>query len=498
MDKTGLEITRGPQFRDPGGSASALRAGLVLLGISVVLLILGILSTLRPAPSAPHGDVIDAPSIGAVGPFAGLLLCIAVFPLIPRVAHWWEHNRNKLLLSAVFAAATLADYLISFGTGKVADVLQHSVLDEYIPFITLLLALYVISGGIALTGDLAAHPTTNTAFLAVGSLLASFVGTTGASILLIRPLLQTNAERKYKTHTVIFFIFLVSNIGGSLLPIGDPPLFLGYLKGVPFLWTLSLWPMWLVSMTALLVLYFVWDSRVYRKEAPRDIFWDETQRTPLSLSGQLNLLWLLGVILCAGLVQPGRPFPLLGFEVFPHLREILMLALAALSLGLTPPQAREANQFNYHAIIEVAVLFVGIFICMQAPIEILRAAERLGYVLNSPARFFWATGVLSSFLDNAPTYAIFLETASKVTPATAPNAIGLLSGGRVAPDLLTAISLGAVFMGASTYIGNGPNFMVKSVAEQSGVRMPSFFGYMLYSAGILLPLFGFVTVLFLR
>jgi Na+/H+ antiporter NhaD/arsenite permease-like protein len=381
----------------------------------------------------------------------------------------------------------------------VAAVLEHAVVAEYIPFIVLLFSLYVISGGICLKGDLAARPSTNTAFLAIGAVIASFVGTTGASMLLIRPLLQTNAERKHVKHTVIFFIFLVSNIGGCLLPIGDPPLFLGYLKGVHFLWTFKLVVEWAVTCGALLVIYYIWDSRAYKKETIKDVVRDETQRTKLTLAGKLNLVWLVGIVLCVALVKPGEEFLGLGFESFPFMREVLMLGLVALSLKFTNRQVRADNQFNYRAILEVAALFIGIFICMQAPIEILKASgASLAAYLSSPLHFYWATGALSSFLDNAPTYVVFFEAASSVTPPGAAGVLTLPDGSVIRESLLIGVSLGAVFMGSMTYIGNGPNFMVKSIAEQSGIRMPSFFGYMLYSCGILIPLFLVVSFAFLR
>jgi Na+/H+ antiporter NhaD/arsenite permease-like protein len=437
------------------------------------------------------------PSLWSIIPFVGLLLCIAVLPLVQRTAHWWEHNRNRLIVALGFGVLTLSYYAMAYEARKVVSVLEHAVVAEYLPFMVLLFSLYVISGGICLKGDLAAHPATNTAFLAVGALIASFVGTTGASMLLIRPLLQTNAERKHVKHTVIFFIFLVSNVGGCLLPIGDPPLFLGYLKGVPFLWTLSLWKEWAVMCGMLLAVYYVWDTLAYRHEESRDIVRDETERTPLILSGKQNLLLLLGVVLCVALVKPGESFLGLGFHSFPFLRELLMLALVVLSLKFTDKQVHADNQFTYHAIVEVAALFIGIFICMQAPIEILRASgATLAPYLSSPARFFWATGVLSSFLDNAPTYVVFFETAASMTPDAAPGVLRLADGTTIMPAMLTAISLGAVFMGANTYIGNGPNFMVKSIAERSGVKMPSFLGYMAYSVGILLPLFVLLTFFF--
>ncbi len=448
------------------------------------------------AEGAIHHD--PPPSLAAILPFAGLLLCIAIFPLLPLTQHWWEDNKNRLMVSLIAAGTTIAYYLWSYGASKVGHVLEHALLIEYVPFIVLLFALFVISGGISLRGYLPAHPATNVAFLGVGALLASFVGTTGASMLLIRPLLQTNRERKRVVHTVVFFIFLVSNIGGCLLPIGDPPLFLGYLMGVPFLWTLGLWKQWMFACALLLLVYYIWDHVAYRKESPADIARDETRVEKLSVDGKINFLLLGGVIFAVALVKPGEEFLGLGFEAFPFMRELLMLGLVGLSLVLTQRSVRVANKFNYHAILEVAALFIGIFIAMQVPVEILNASgEALRPLLSSPAAFFWATGALSSFLDNAPTYVVFFHTAEIMTPADAPNVVRLADGGSIQTVWLTAISLAAVFMGAMTYIGNGPNFMVKSIAEQAQVRMPSFFGYMVYSVAILLPIFIVVTLVFL-
>jgi len=437
-----------------------------------------------------HGHV---PPVLACLPFAALLLSIAILPLIPATEHWWESNKNRLMVSLVFAGVTLCYYVMADGLSSVGSVLEHAILHEYIPFIVLLFCLYVISGGISLRGDLAAHPGTNTTFLAVGAAMASFIGTTGASMLLIRPLLQTNSERKHVTHTVIFFIFLVSNIGGLLLPIGDPPLFLGYLRGVPFLWTLGLLLPWLATSAVLLGVYYVIDTFAYRKEEKRDIKRDETERTPLQLSGRINFVFLLGVVVCVAFLDPNKSFFGL-FTPFPFMRELLMLLFVALSLKMTAKGIRKANKFDYHAILEVAALFIGIFICMQVPIAILNAkGAALG--LHEPWHFFWATGALSSFLDNAPTYVVFFETA-RVMPSDG-HVLNLLGGEMISTSLLTAISLGAVFMGAMTYIGNGPNFMVRSIAEQAGVKMPSFFGYMLWSVVILLPVFVLVSIVFL-
>lgn len=443
------------------------------------------------------GDAAAAPPLWAIAPFAALLLSIAILPLLRQTAGWWHYNRNRLLVSAGLGLVTLGYYVLFVGWARVVYVLDHAVLDEYVPFIALLFSLYVISGGIALTGDLPAHPITNTAFLATGTLLASFIGTTGASMLLIRPLLQTNRERRYVSHTVIFFIFLVSNCGGCLLPIGDPPLFLGYLRGVPFLWTFKLWPEWAILNAVLLGLYFAWDCWKYRHEKPIDITHDEVERTPLALVGGWNLLLLLLVVAAVAVIKPGEPLPIVGIRAFSFLRELVMLALVGASLWITPARARLVNQFNYHAILEVAALFIGIFVCMQPALELLHArGADLAAAISNPAGFFWATGALSAMLDNAPTYVVFLETAAALPVHEGTAVIQLASGAHIDDMLLRAVSLGAVFFGAVTYIGNGPNFMVKTIAEQSGVPMPSFFGYLLYSGLILLPLFALLTVLF--
>jgi len=399
-------------------------------------------------------------------PFVAMLLVIAVAPL--WMPHTWEPNRNKFLVSCVLGLPVAILYL-----ARRPHALVHMG-EEYVSFILLLAGLYVISGGIRLTGDLEATPLTNTAFLAVGAALASSLGTTGASMLLIRALLQTNQERTRVRHTIIFFIFLVSNIGGLLTPLGDPPLFLGYLQGVPFAWTFRLWPHWLFAVSALLLVYFIWDSVHHAREPLTALRRDRVQRRPLRLVGALNGLWLLGVVAAvAGLRAPWR--------------EAAIAGLAGLSIWQTPREVRRANGFTAYPIVEVAVLFFGIFLTMIPALELLRTrGGELG--VREPWQFFWATGALSSFLDNAPTYLAFLALGQGLG---LPNEVV-----GVSHATLAAISVGAVFMGANTYIGNAPNFMVKSIAEEARVRMPSFFGYMAYSGGVLLPLFAAVTWLF--
>ena len=444
-----------------------------------------------------HGDH-GVPHLWQVGtiPFVLLLLAIAILPLLRSTMHWWESNTNRLAVSLGLAFITLGYYAIFDSPVGALLAIEHAIPGEYVPFIMLLFSLYVISGGISITGDLKATPTVNTSFILVGTLIASFIGTTGASMLLIRPLLEINRKRKYRVHTVVFFIFLVSNIGGTLLPIGDPPLFLGYLKGVPFTWTLMLWKEWAFLGTILLILYWVWDRIMFSRETPMDLKKDETQRRPLRLRGSVNLLLLIGVVFAVALLDPSKPLPGTEWRPFPFMRELVMLALSGLSLALTPAGVRAANRFNYHAIAEVAALFVGIFITMQVPLAVLKAyGADLG--LETSGQFYWLTGILSSFLDNAPTYLVFFQTAESLNNEPGDGILALTGGGFIREDLLIGISLGAVFMGANTYIGNGPNFMVKSIAEQEGVRMPSFFGYMFYSGLVLVPCFVLVHLLFL-
>jgi Na+/H+ antiporter NhaD/arsenite permease-like protein len=430
-------------------------------------------------------------------PFVALLLAVAVLPLVPRAAGWWHQNRNKLLVSLCAAFATLAYLAVAKSADAALVAAAHGVVDEFVPFMVLLFALFVIAGGISIEGDLLANPRTTTTFLAVGALIASFVGTTGASMLLIRPLLSTISERRYRAHTVVFFIFIVSNIGGTLLPIGDPPLFMGYVLGVPFLWTLVLWKEWLFCVVVLLVLHYAIDTWYYRREPIGALIADPLRRTPLRFTGLVNLVWLVLVILAVALVDPRHPLPGTSFTPPVFLRELLMLSFAAASWATTPRHARTANNFTFTAILEVAALFLGIFVAMQVPLKVLTSSgAELG--LSTPGQFFWATGILSSFLDNAPTYLVFAGAATALEPAAGVPVLPLSDGLVIQEPLLVAVSLGAVFMGANTYIGNGPNFMVKSIAEESGVRMPSFFGYMLWSGAILIPLFLATHMLFLR
>ncbi|MFO0931695.1 MAG: sodium:proton antiporter [Planctomycetota bacterium] len=426
-----------------------------------------------------------------VAPFALLLLCIAVLPLAKP--HFWEHNKNKGIIATALSIPVVVWLLTGPSHGW--HWLEESLLD-YAAFIGLLGALFVISGGIYLKGSLAGTPLTNTGFMAVGGLIASFVGTTGASMLLIRPLLRANAPRERKAHIVIFFIFIVSNAGGLLTPLGDPPLFLGFLNGVPFTWTFRLWVEWATVLGILLVVFNVWDQRVFAKEekARPGSQLEDVQKVavPLSIQGKVNLLLLLGVIAISYFVGGST-------ALSPVAQKLAQLAgyvgLIVASMALTSKEVRSANKFGWGPIIEVAVLFIGIFITMIPAVQFLDQAGRDGRIsLHEPWQFFWASGALSSFLDNAPTYKTFASLAVGVLKLE--GNLGVLTTTVAGNALLTAVACGSVFMGANTYIGNGPNFMVKAIAEENGVKMPSFFGYMAWSVGILIPIFVLVTFLF--
>lgn len=425
----------------------------------------------------PVEHSVEVPQLLAL-PFVVLLLCIAALPL--AAGHWWEHNKNKGIVAGALSLPVVA-WLLANDPAH----LGHTGA-EYVSFIVLLGSLFTISGGLFLDGDLKATPWVNVGFLALGAVLANFIGTTGASMLLIRPLLRTNSERERVVHTVVFFIFVVSNVGGCLTPLGDPPLFMGYMRGVPFTWTLSLWPEWLGVVSALLAIYFVWDSIEVRKETDAALRLDLESYEPLRLMGGGNMLLLLGVVLAVALVPVAI------------VRDGILVALSLVSLKWTPADVHERNGFGWGPIIEVAVLFAGIFITMVPALLYLEAhGASLG--VNTPREFFWASGLLSSFLDNAPTYLTFASTAAGLEAITHPGVtaqdLSTLLATPDGPAMLRAISLGSVFMGANSYIGNGPNFMVKAIADSTGVKTPSFFGYMAYSVGILIPLFILVSIL---
>jgi len=406
-------------------------------------------------------------SLWTVVPFLGLLLSIAFLPL--KAPHFWESHKNKGLVAFLWSLPIAVYFLFNAPHELVLSM------KDYASFLILLTALFIISGGIVLKGDLKATPEINSLFLLVGAVLANFIGTTGASMLLIRPLLKTNSERKHTAHIPIFFIFVVSNIGGLLTPLGDPPLFMGFIKGVPFFWTLRLLPLWALMVGGVVAVFYVLDGIRYRKEECRDLIRDRRRVVPLHMTGSINFLWLAGVV--AGIFLP-----------FPR-REGALILMAILSLLTTKRECRTDNRFTYNPIIEVAVLFAGIFVTMVPALLILSSrASQLG--ISRPWQFFWMTGSLSSFLDNTPTYLAFFSMA---------QGLGLNGDVLGIPTiLLMAVSAGAVFMGANSYIGNGPNFMVKVIAEEHKLKMPSFFGYMGYSIVVLVPLYLVVTLLFFR
>lgn len=435
-------------------------------------------------------------------PFIGLLLTIGVMSFTAanfphsHLGHLWESNRNKLIIALLWALPVV----LLLGALAEWTPILHS-LEEYFAFIALLFALFVISGGIYLEGDLKATPLVNLSFLGIGAVLANFIGTTGASVLLIRPLLRTNSERQHTVHIPVFFIFIVSNIGGCLLPIGDPPLFLGYLKGVPFFWTLNLVVEWLVAVGLVLAIFFVWDTLSYKKETAYALKLDTKLYRPLKMKGGLNFLWLAGVLLAVIFVTPNN-LAAWGLDSGPlkFLREYLMLIMAGMSLLTSPlsSETRRENNFTFAPILEVAYLFIGIFIAMIPALEILKA-NGAGIGVTQPWQFFWASGGLSSVLDNAPTYLTFLSLAQGLT-ASNPGAFQIpaaLDHLGVTTEFLAAVSLGSVFMGANTYIGNGPNFMVKAIADEWGYKMPDFFTYIYkYSLPVLIPVFIIITLIF--
>ena len=434
-------------------------------------------------------------------PFAGMLLSIALLPLL--APSFWHHNYGKA--AAFWSLAFLLPYAVVAGPGEALGHVIHTLLAEYIPFIVLLTALFTATGGILISGNLRGTPLVNTALLGVGTGLASVMGTTGASMLLIRPLLRANDDRKHRTHVVVFFIFLVANIGGSLTPLGDPPLFLGFLKGVDFFWTTrAMFGPMLVSASILLGVFYLLDSWYYsqREEA---LAFDPTPDAPLKVEGWINFLFfgplILLSVLMSGIWKPGISFEVFGtpVELQNLMRDLLLVALTWGSLRFTSREVRAANHFEWGPMLEVGKLFLGIFVTIIPVIAMLRAgsggaAAPLVALVTGPGgepkdvMYFWMTGTLSSFLDNAPTYLVFFNLAG----GDAQALMGPLA------STLTAISAGAVFMGANTYIGNAPNFMVKAVATSRGVPMPSFFGYMLWSGLVLLPLFALLTVLFFR
>jgi Na+/H+ antiporter NhaD/arsenite permease-like protein len=436
--------------------------------------------------SAVHVDI----PLWAIIPFVLMLLMIAVGPLLFH--HWWEKNKNKLIISMALGIPT-AIWLIS---RDLTHALQHQLLFDYVPFIVLLGSLFVITGGIHLRGDIQAKPWINTVFLLIGAVLASLMGTTGAAMLLIRPVIKTNSERKYKVHTILFFIAIVANCGGLLTPLGDPPLFLLYLRGAEFTWFAHMLPEWAFVNGMLLIIYFIVDSYFYKKEPLENIRFDRTNIEPIKLKGNLNFLWLVGIVASVAFINGQYVEAIHENHNLGFLREGAMVLMAVLSLVFTSKKLREANKFTWVPITEVAFLFIGIFITM-IPALLYLSANANSFGLTTPEHFYYATGTLSAFLDNAPTAVSFHNLAIGMNQ----GAVAIVGEGFVAgvPELLlTAISLGAVFFGAMTYIGNGPNFMVKAIAEENKIEMPGFFGYMIkFSLIVLLPLYIITQLIFI-
>jgi Na+/H+ antiporter NhaD/arsenite permease-like protein len=462
-----------------------------------------ILMTALPAAAehgAAHPDLGPSMPLWSCLPFAGMLLSIALMPLLlPR---FWHHHFGKV---SAFWAASLAVPFLLVHRGNALYEIVHILMADYVPFIILLWSLYTVSGGILLSGRLSGTPLVNTLMLVVGTVLASWMGTTGAAMLMIRPFLRANQHRRQRTFMVVFFIFLVANIGGALTPLGDPPLFLGFLHGVSFFWTLQIMPHMLLAAGLLLVMYFLLDNYFYRREEPAAPS-DEEGRTALRLEGAHNFIFLAGIVgavLFSGVAKLGV-IDFFGIHrgVQDYFRDLLLIIMGLLSMVTTRIETRERNEFTWFPIIEVALLFIGIFITMIPCLLILKAGSQgalafLMEMVQKPYHYFWITGILSAFLDNAPTYLTFFNTAigSFAAGLPEPEAVAIMMGDRAA--YLKAISAGAVFFGACTYIGNAPNFMVRSIAEEAGTPMPSFFGYILkYSLVFLVPCFALVSLVF--
>lgn len=430
-------------------------------------------------------------------PFAGLLLCIAVLPLIK--GEWWEAHQP--LVVAFWSVLFIVPFAVLFGGGHMLETVLECIVGDYLTFIVLLFGLFCVSGNISMEGDLAGSPRINVGLLLIGTLLSSWIGTTGASMLMVRPVIKMNSWRRRKSHIMIFFIFLISNIGGCLTPIGDPPLLMGFMRGVPFFWSLHLLPMFLFNVAVLLFVFYWLDRRAYRKDIAQgckpDISKPGTEVKLIGLHNLIFLVMIVAAVILSGTLPNMPAFQtaeggVRGIRIFgevtltyPAMIEMGIILLAAwLSFKTTNKEVRRKNHFTWGAIKEVAVLFIGIFITMQPALMILKAnGASLG--ITEPWQMFWSTGALSSFLDNTPTYLVFLTTAGSLG-YTAGMSTSL---GVVPIAMLEAISCGAVFMGANTYIGNAPNFMVKAISDENGIRMPSFFGYIGWSLAFLVPVF---------
>lgn len=416
-------------------------------------------------------------------PFVLMLGSIAVFPLFWN--HFWEKNNNKLIVATILSIPVVI-YLLSMNLN---EKLFETMVFDYVPFIILLGSLFTITGGIFLTGDIEATPAINTLFLAIGAVLASFMGTTGAAMLLIRPVIQTNKERKYKVHTILFFIGIIANCGGLLTPLGDPPLFMMYLRDAPFTWFFNLFLEWLITNGLLLIIYFFVDSYFHKKEPSYALVMDKTQVRPIKIEGKINFIWLAGVVLAVAFLNSQYLNFIHENEYYKFIREAVIVLMAYMSIKFTPRSTRASNNFTWEPIKEVAYLFLGIFITMVPCLLYLEQnAKTLG--VESTSQFYYFTGLLSSFLDNTPTAVTFHSLALGLGQNS-----GILVAG-IPENLLKAICTGAVFFGSMTYIGNGPNFMVKAVAEENNIKMPHFFAYMYqFSLIVLLPIFIIVQLL---
>lgn len=430
-----------------------------------------------------YNETVQIP-LFSILPFLLMLLSIALFPLFWN--RFWEKNKNKLLIAVVLSVPVII-YLLS---NDLTENLVHTLVFDYVPFLILLGSLFTITGGIYLSGDIEAKPSINTLFLAIGAVLASFIGTTGAAMLLIRPLIQTNKERKFKVHTILFFIGIVANCGGLLTPLGDPPLFMMYLRGAPFQWFFNLLPEWFFVNFILLLVYYFSDRYYYGKEEIKAIIRDETYIKPLKLEGKRNFIFLFMVILAVAFLNEQYLGIISTNHFFKFIRELVIVLAGYLSMRFTPSLLRVSNNFTWHPIKEVAYLFLGIFTTMVPCLLYLESnAKVLG--VNSATQFYYYTGALSSFLDNTPTAVTFHSLALGLD-ASAKNFVA-----GIPEELLAAICLGAVFFGSMTYIGNGPNFMVKAVAEENNIIMPDFFSYMIkFSFIILLPVFILAQIIF--
>jgi len=431
-----------------------------------------------------HTPQVEIPLLSLL-PFVLMLLSIAVFPLFWN--HFWEKNKNKLYVAIVLSIPVIIYLLVN----NFSHQLIHTMLFDYVPFLILLGALFTITGGIHLSGDIAAKPKVNTLFLGIGAVLASLMGTTGAAMLLIRPVIQTNKQRTFKVHTVLFFIAVVANCGGLLTPLGDPPLFMMYLRGAPFTWFFHLVPEWFVTNLLLLIIYFFVDTYYYKKEPASAIARDESNIKPIKIEGKRNFIFLVGVVLAVAFLNEQYLSFVNINPYFKFIREAVIILMAYLSMQFTPKLLRTSNNFTWHPIEEVAYLFLGIFVTMVPCLLYLESnAKQLG--VETVSQFYYYTGLLSSFLDNTPTAVTFHSLAL---------GLGITEGTLVAgiPEiLLKAISTAAVFFGSMTYIGNGPNFMVKAVAEENNIKMPDFFSYMFkFSLIVLLPIFILVELLFI-